>query len=232
MRIGILEDDASLARELLELFGSQGHRGYVHRSGESLLGFLARETVDILLLDWNVRGMSPCDIIRRIRDESPSHPPIVALTPPTAEQDIIAALKCGADGYAGKPLQPAILLARIEALYRRWYPKAPRPPLDHYGNYEFDMESETVVVQGRPVSLTSKEFALGLLLFRNQNRDLSRSYIFETIWGSNPELQTRTVDSHISKVRAKLDLRGRNGFRLVPVYGFGYRLNTVDVQPV
>jgi DNA-binding response OmpR family regulator len=227
MRIGILEDDASLARELSELLGAAGHHCYFHQWGESLLGFLSRETVDVLLLDWNVSGTHTGDVIRRVREENPFQPPIVVFVTRIAEQDIIAALRCGADGYALKPLQPAVLLARIEGLYERWYPKS-RTRIEHYGGYLFDTETETVAIHGSPVPMTSKEFALSLMFFRNQNRTLSRSYIFEALWAGNPELQTRTVDSHVSKVRSKLDLRGAEGFHLVPVYGFGYRLKTTQ----
>lgn len=227
MRIGILEDDPTLARELLELFGDRGHNCYLHHSGKSLLGFISRETVDVLLLDWTVQGMPAIDVVRRIRHDYPLYPPIVVLTPFAAEHEIIAALKSGVDGYGLKPLQPAVLLARIEALYERWYSAGPRSRIEEYGHYRFDTESETVAVRGTEIPLTSKEFALGLLLFRNRNRMLSRAYILDAVWGGNPEMQTRTVDSHVSKVRAKLDLRGENGFRLVPIYGSGYRLNTV-----
>lgn len=227
MRIGILEDDASLAQELVELLGGSGHQCNLHSSGENLLSFLSYETVDVLLLDWTAGGTPTSEIIRRVREENPVQPPIIVLTTRTAEQDIVAALRCGADGYALKPLQRAVLLARIEGLYERWYPKPSGPRIERYGDYAFDIETETVAIHGAPALLTSKEFALSLLLFRNQGRTLSRSYIFEALWGSRPELQTRTVDSHIAKIRAKLELRGEGGFRLVPVYGFGYRLNTV-----
>ena len=227
MRIGILEDDASLARELIELLSSPGHQCYLHGSGESLLGFLAHETVEVLLLDWTAAGTPTPEVIRRVREDNPIQPPIIVLTTRTAEQDIIAALRCGADGYALKPLQHAVLLARIEALYERWYPKPSGPRIERYGDYSFDTATETASVRGVPAPLTSKEFALSLLLFRNQDRTLSRSYVFEALWGGKQELQTRTVDSHISKIRIKLGLRGESGFRLVPIYGFGYRLNTV-----
>jgi DNA-binding response OmpR family regulator len=227
MRIGIVEDDASLAQELLELLTGKSHRCYIHRSGESLISFLSHETVDVLILDWNVRGTPAGDVVRRIRSEIPGHPPILILTAGSAEQDIIEALRAGVDGYGAKPLQPAVLLARIEALYERWHPKATRARVERYGDYEFDTASEKVVLRGASIQLTSKEFAIALMLFRNQGRTLSRSYIFESLWGSNPEMRTRTVDSHVSKVRTKLDLRSTRGFRLLPVYGLGYRLECI-----
>lgn len=110
---------------------------------------------------------------------------------------------------------------------RRVYPEPTSTEPERYGDYVFDMRMETASAGGKPVQLTAKEFALALMLFRNLNRTLSRSYIFEALWGANPDLQTRTLDAHISKVRTKLQLRACNGFRLVPVYGYGYRLEAM-----
>lgn len=228
MRVGILEDDPTLARELQELLTREGHKSYMHRSAESLIAFLSHETVDVLLLDWNTEGTQGAELIRRIREENSHYPPIVVLNALGADQDIIAAFRAGTDGYVHKPVQPALLLARIDALYERWYRQGPVSRIERHGDYAFDTASETVIRDDSTVRLTSKEFALALLFFRNQNRTLSRTYIFEALWGSSPEMQTRTVDSHISKLRAKLKLRGEHGFRLVPVYGFGYRLDAID----
>ena len=227
MRIGILEDDASLADELVEVISREGHRCFLHRSAESLMAFISHETVDLLLLDWDVQHGAASEVIRRVRDDRSRHIPVVILTSPSAEQDLITGLRAGADGYAAKPLRPALLLARIESLYDRWFPKPPVGRLERYGKYEFDAGSREVVARGTSIKLTSKEFAVALMLFRNQERALSRSYIFEAVWGSNLKTQTRTVDSHVSKLRTKLGLQGGNGFRLVPVYGFGYRLDVM-----
>ncbi|WP_129794524.1 response regulator transcription factor [Sphingosinicella sp. CPCC 101087] len=227
MRIGILEDDPALADQLQKLLSTAGHSSFVFHSGQKLIGFLSRETVDILLLDWNVPDVSGLDVIRWSRQHVTRHPPIVVLTSRTAEEDIVAALKAGADDYVIKPVQPAVLLARIEALCRRVYPEPPSTGPEKFGEYAFDTRTETATVRDSPIQLTAKEFALALMLFRNLNRTLSRSYIFEALWGSNPDLQTRTLDAHISKVRTKLGLRASNGFRLVPVYAYGYRLEAI-----
>jgi DNA-binding response OmpR family regulator len=227
IRIAILEDDPALAKELLDLFTSRGHSCYLRRSVEAISAFLSRETVDVLLLDLHVQGAPVVDLIRQVREGAPRHPPIVVLSNFSAEQDIIAALRAGADGYAMKPLQPDVLLARIEGLYERWYTTTHRSHVERYGAYEFHTASRKVMMCGTSIELTSKEFALALMLFRNQDRTLSRSLIFESLWGSNVEMQTRTVDSHVSKVRTKLDLKGAHGFRLLPVYGTGYRLDNL-----
>jgi DNA-binding response OmpR family regulator len=146
----------------------------------------------------------------------------------SAEEDIVAGLSAGADDYVVKPVAPAVLLARVNALARRAYPPPPPDGIETFGDYLFDMRNETVELVGQQIMLTAKEFALALLLFRNIHRPLSRAYIFEALWGGNPDLSTRTLDAHISNVRTKLNLRPGNGYKLVPIYAYGYRLETHD----
>lgn len=227
MRIGILEDDSALADQLKTLLTTAGHNCFMFGNGQKLIGFLSRETVDVLLLDWNVPDVPGLEVIRWSRQNITRHPLILVLTSRTAEEDIVTALRAGADEYVVKPIQPAALIARIDALCRRVYPDPPSTEPERFGGYVFDTRMEIASAGGRPVHFTAKEFALALMLFRNLNRTMSRSYIFEALWGANPDLQTRTLDAHISKVRSKLGLRADNGFRLVPVYGYGYRLESM-----
>src|SRR5690606_3809743 len=102
-----------------------------------------------------------------------------------------------------------------------------RPRTEQFGDFVFDARTETVHVRGEPIQLTAKEFALGLTFFRNVNRTLSRSYLLETFWGRSPNLETRTIDAHISKLRKKLGLHACNSYRLLAIYGRGYRLESI-----
>jgi len=120
-----------------------------------------------------------------------------------------------------------VLSARIEALLRRSYGDQSERPIETFGSYVFDRQAGTVMVDGEPVVTTSKEFSLALLLFRNLNRALSRSHIMESVWGHSPDLVTRTLDAHISKIRVGLSLRPERGWRLSSVYSFGYRLEQI-----
>lgn len=230
MRIGILEDDSALADQLQKLLARAGHNCFMFGNGQKLIGFLARETLDILLLDWNVPDASGLDVICWAQQHLTQHPLTLVLTGRAAEEDIVTALKAGADEYLVKPIQPAALIARIEALCRRVYPEPPSTGPERFGDYAFDTRTGLASARGEPVQLTAKEFALALMLFRNLNRTLSRSYIFEALWGGNPDLQTRTLDAHISKVRTKLRLRANNGFMLVPIYAYGYRLEPMGPE--
>lgn len=231
MRVGILEDDAALAAQLKAVMGRAGHRSFVFDSGQKLLTFLKHETLDLLLLDWMLPDVSGLAVIRWLKENEDSRAPILMVTCRSSEEDIITALKEGADDYITKPIQPGILIARIEAVCRRARPEPTGDVIETYGDYSFDPRIGLTTLRGNPVQLAAKEFALALMLFRNMHRTLSRSYIFEALWGHSPDMQTRTLDAHMSRVRAKLQLRPENGLKLIPVYAHGYRLETVEAEP-
>ncbi len=155
-------------------------------------------------------------------------PPVIMLTNRTAKRDISDALNAGADDYITKPEDPMIITARINALIRRSAGSGAFETKAVYGIYEFNRIEQTVTVAGRTVAMTAKEFELADLFFRNRDRTLSRNYIMETIWSTTAALATRTLDMHISRVRSKLELRPDNGFRIFTVFGYGYRLESID----
>lgn len=227
MRIAILEDDLALASFVERALVPRGHHCDLFSDGQALLRALRRDTYDLLILDWNVPGLSGIEALQWMKTSLASAPPTIMLTSRSAEEDIVAGLSAGADDYVIKPVTAAVLMARVEALARRAYP-TPSTIVETYGPYSFDTRAETALLRGEPVALTAKEFALALLLFRNLHRALSRAYIFEALWGRNPDLPTRTLDAHISNVRTKLNLRPGNGFKLAPIYAYGYRLEALS----
>jgi DNA-binding response OmpR family regulator len=224
MRAAILEDDPAVASELAKVLASAGHSFFSFDAGQQLIKFLRVETVDLLLLDWNVPGTSGLEVVRWVKEAIEAPPAILMITVRSIEEDVLTAFQAGVDDYVTKPNQPAVLLARVEAVLRRATHEPLRTGIERFGAYELDLGLTEIRAFGEVVPVTPKEFSLALLLFRNINRSLSRSYILESVWGRNPDLQTRTVDTHVSKVRAKLKLRAEHGFRLVPLYGYGYRL--------
>lgn len=224
MRIGILDDDPALATYVDTILTAEGHTCLAFHSGRKLINMLHHETFDLLVLDWNVPDLSGFAILNWIRNHLEKPPPVLLLTSRSSEEDIVEGLRAGADDYVIKPVQAAVLAARVEAISRRAYPPAPARAIERFGDYVFDIGEENIRHCDVPIAMTSKEFHLALLLFRNQHRALSRAYIFEALWGRNPDLPTRTLDSHISKVRTKLNLRAERGYKLVPVYAYGYRL--------
>ncbi|PNU02251.1 response regulator transcription factor [Novosphingobium guangzhouense] len=226
MRIAILEDDVALAGLVEMALVDAGHTCEVFGEGQFLVRALHRSTYDVLILDWNVPGLTGLEVISWIKANLDVAPPSLMLTSRSAEEDIVAGLTAGADDYVIKPVAPAVLKARVNALARRAYPTA-LSGFEQYGRYRFDTRAETVELSGEGIALTAKEFALALLLFRNMHRALARAYIFEAVWGRNPNLPTRTLDVHISNVRTKLNLRPDNGVKLVPIYSYGYRLEAL-----
>ena len=223
MKVARLDDDAAVLDTVTALLTPTGFTCAPFDNGRQLVRALHRETFDLFVLDWNLPDMSGVSVLEWIRNQIGTQPPVLLLTNRVSDEDIVAGLRAGADDFVTKPFQPQILLARVEALARRSTVNLSRTT-ETFGPYEFELTSKTLKASGETLKLTPKEFSLALLLFRNLNRAVSRAYIFETIWGIDPDLSTRTLDIHISKIRAKLGLRPETGFRLTPVYGYGYRL--------
>ena len=140
------------------------------------------------------------------------------------------ALELGADDFLAKPARERETLARVSALARRALPGEPVETVFEFEPYTFDTKSREVSTRDGVVSFTQKEFELALFLFRNAGRLLSRGHILETVWSTRPDLNTRTIDTHVSRVRSKLKLSPANGWRLSSVYQHGYRLERVDGQ--
>ena len=228
MRIAIVDDDPAFAQFLHTLMTEAGHQVVVSNNGGQFLRVARNETFDLILLDWNLPGMSGIDIIHAMRGELGADVPIILLTLRSEANDIVAGLEAGADDYVPKPVDGRVLTARIEALMRRRGSARTAETHQLLGSYSFDLAQEQVSRDAHTVQLTSKEFQLALALFRNMSRPLSRAYLLETIWNRSPEVQTRTLDSHVARLRSKMNLRPQNGYRLSPIYSYGYRLETIE----
>ena len=228
MRIAIADDDAVTRAFLCELLAREGFRFAEFSNGRELLTALQRDTFDLLLLDLNMPKMDGLEVLGAAKSDLPHCPPVIILTNRADKGDIVRGLEAGADDYIVKPESADIILARIRAVTRR-HGKAPEPSrLEQIGPYGFDYLENVVTFGGRQVTLTAKEMALARLFFQNAHRALSRAYILETIWNSVADLPTRTLDMHVSRIRSKLNLRPGNGYRLLTIFGYGYRLDTFE----
>jgi two-component system, OmpR family, response regulator RegX3 len=158
--------------------------------------------------------------------------PVLFTTGRDREEDIVHALKAGADDYLVKPLRRMEFLARVEALLRRSRAlgREAEEPFEA-GEFRIDPLGRTLQRGGEVIELTQKEFEMAALLFRNIGRLLSRSYLLDTVWGISADVSTRTVDTHASQLRSKLGLYPEQGWRLSAVYQHGYRLERVASQP-
>lgn len=229
MRIAVVEDEPVLASTLAAMLAEARHESIICHQGHRFLALLRKETCDLILLDWNLPDMSGLAVIEALKRTYDRYPPVLVYSGRSDERDMVTALRAGADDFVTKPATTDVLLARIESLARRAYPAARQDALLSFGSFVFDQRLETVCRNGQPVELTPKEYALALLLFQKMPRSLSRAYLIDSVWGQARGLESRTLDSHISRIRVKLGLEASNGFRLVTLYGQGYRLVATTV---
>ena len=228
MRIALLEDEQDQADLVCAWLKAAGHSCHVYSLGKDLVREVQRETFDLFLLDWEVPGMSGTEVLAWIRANVDEPVPVLFVTARQREEDIVHALSSGADDYMVKPLGKLELLARIDALARRMRP-SPNQGEDvlEFGRLSVDCRNRQVKVDGAEVPMTQKDYELAVFLLRNIGRLLSRGYILEAVWGQSAEINTRTVDTHVSRIRGKLQLTPENGWRLLAVYQHGYRLERV-----
>ncbi|HEY1995804.1 response regulator transcription factor [Paraburkholderia sp.] len=228
MRIAVLDDDAAQADLVCQTLSAAGHICHAYAEGRALVHQLRRQTFDLLVLDWNVPDMSGEEVLRWVRESLSARLPVLFMTNRSRESDITSLLTTGADDYVVKPVSAGVLLARVAALLRRAYQLNATALKEVFGEYEFDLSARHVVVRGTAIAVTAKEFDLALLLFQHLSRPLSRAHILDVIWKRASEIPSRTMDTHISMLRAKLGLRPENGYRLTPIYGYGYRLERIE----
>ncbi|TAK91600.1 MAG: response regulator transcription factor [Burkholderiaceae bacterium] len=230
MRIAILDDDKTQLALVSTCLISAGHHCHTFTQGKELLHHLRRESFDLLVLDWQVPDLSGLEVLEWVRKNvAVAVPvPVLFMTGRASESDIVDALAAGADDYMVKPIRRAELVARVNALLRRAYPNLQPAEVLRFKQHTFDPHTCEATLDGHPVEMTRKEFDLAVLLFHNIGRALSRSHIMEAVWGRDPNVPSRSMDTHISRVRSKLDLRPNRGYRLSPVYSYGYRLEQFD----
>jgi DNA-binding response OmpR family regulator len=224
MRIAVLDNDRSQADLICQVLTSAGHVCQSFDSGKEMLAHLRKDSFDMLILDWQVADLNGAEVLRRAKEKMSSTTPMMFLTNSSAEDDIVAGIAAGADDYMIKPLRRGELVARVQALLRRAYPTQNGAEQLQFGPYIFETRPGRLLMDGVVIEVTHKEFYLALLFFRNIGRPLSRAYIHEAVWIRETAVPSRTMDTHVSRVRNKLQLRPENGFRLVPVYSYGYRL--------
>ena len=227
MRVAIVEDDVVQGDTLEQWFTDQGSDVHLFRGSRDFVRMAGRESFDLALVDWMLPEMTGHEVLRWLREDRGNDMPVIFITARDAEEDIVEALNAGADDYLVKPVRKLELMSRIEAVMRRARPHARSQKIE-IAQYCFELQSKRVTMAGEPVELTDKEFELAVFLFRNLGRLLSRGHMLEAVWGQTANLATRTVDTHVSRVRSKLNLRPDNGFRLVPTYNFGYRLERLS----
>ena len=224
MRIAIIDDDVALSSSITSALARNGWACRTHADGRSFVATLHRESYDAYIVDWGLPDMSGLDVLRAIRTRVPVTVPVLFLTARDTELDVIEALEAGADDFVVKPARIGELQARLRALWRRNSRFPDTPDTYEYDRFRFELKLQRAWVDGASVDLTQKEFLLALLLLRNLGKPLSRGHIREVVWGRDSEIPSRTMDTHVSRVRTKLGLRPERHYLLAPVYSYGYRL--------
>lgn len=226
MHIAILEDDGD-QRALLALWLDGGqHTSCSFGTTADFIEGIKKERFDLLLIDWMLPDGTGADVLQWVRQNLGWDMPVVVVTARDDEATVVSALRVGADDYLVKPPKPMELLARLEAVARRVKPGG--LPVLRLGSFEVDVPRHRLSLDGNPVNLTQKEFDLSVYLFQNPGKLLSRDHLLNKIWGINTDVDTRTVDTHVSRLRKKLTLDGSKGWKLTPIYGYGYRFDRVD----
>jgi DNA-binding response OmpR family regulator len=223
MLIGVLEDNVSQLELVSCWLKLGGHRVRPFTQGEHLIASLTYERLDALMLDWMVDDASGLDVLRRVRAVSASLP-VLFCTARNREEDIVQALREGADDFLAKPIRCPELLARIDSITRQARQRMLVSDLVHIEEFQLDYGDRTLKRDGQPIELSAKEFELAVLFLRNIGRALSREYISAAVFaGLSPK--SRSLDTHVGRLRLKLALHQRNGWALAAVYSKGYRLD-------
>ncbi|MEO6410974.1 MAG: response regulator transcription factor [Pedococcus sp.] len=224
-RILVVEDEISFSDPLSYLLRKEGYEVAVAETGPEALEDFDRSGADLVLLDLMLPGLSGTEVCRAIR--SRSNVPVIMLTAKDSEIDKVVGLEIGADDYVTKPYSSRELLARIKAVLRRLAePEDLLPATIEAGPVRMDVERHIVTVSGEPTQLPLKEFELLEMLLRNTGRVLTRMQLIDRVWGSDYVGDTKTLDVHVKRLRAKIEPDPADPRHIVTVRGLGYKFET------
>lgn len=229
MHIASLEDDAVQGQLLQNTLQTNGYQCTLYTAGRDLINDLPRcKPYDLILLDWEVPDISGLDVLHWIRSNNGYTVPVMFITSRTSETDLVTGLRAGADDYMVKPIRAGELLARVGALLRRSNVSVVNEQNPFKcAVYDIDPTAGTISVNGAVIELAPKEYDLALLFFRNPGRLFSRDVLSNSVWNRDIPATSRTLDTHLSNIRRKLQLTPDNGVRLHASYALGYRLELI-----
>ncbi len=223
-RLLVIEDEPSQVELLRYNLTKQGFDVRVAMDGEEGVDAAREDPPDLILLDWMLPNLSGIEVCRQLRrDRATREVPIIMLTARSEERDKVRGLDVGADDYVTKPYSVKELIARVRAALRRPAARVADSKLVN-GKIEIDLEKHTVKVAGKDISLSPTEFRLLVTLMQSPGRVFSRDQLLDMVWGITADVDTRTVDVHVGRLRRVLDSADGEGL-IRTIRGFGYALS-------
>ncbi len=222
-RVLVVDDEPTIGEVVLRYLERAGYEARVAATGKDALSSAAARSPDVVVLDLMLPDLDGLEVMRRLRREGRERTAIILLTARGEESDRITGLRLGADDYVVKPFSPAELIARVEAVLRRLEPSGEREQPLRFDGLEIDPEGRRVVLEGRPVELTPREFELLLFLARHPGSAFTREQLMSRVWQFSFYIDTSTVTVHIRRLRAKLELDPTRPRFIETVWGVGYR---------
>ena len=222
-RVLVVEDEESFSDALSFMLRREGYEVGIATDGTEALAEFDRHGADLVLLDLMLPGISGTEVCRTLRQRSSV--PIIMVTAKDGEVDKVVGLELGADDYVTKPFSSRELVARIRAVLRRkGEPEDLLPSVIEVGPIRVDVDRHVVVVRGETVAMPLKEFDLLEILMRNAGRVLTRSQLIDRVWGSDYVGDTKTLDVHVKRLRAKIEEDPSSPVILQTVRGLGYKV--------
>ena len=221
-RVLVVEDNANLAFAVTTALQSEGFDVAVASTGPDAVARARARDADLIILDLMLPGFDGYRVIRTLREDDITTP-ILVLTARGEEADKVRGLRLGADDYVTKPFGAMELLARVDALLRRSRLSVPAPVLDRFGDVQVNRAARTVKRHGDAVALTPKEFDLLIALMDRAGTVVPRADLLSVVWGYQQDVSTRTVDLHVSELRAKLEPNPARPVHIITVRKSGYR---------
>ena len=221
-RVLVVEDEDSFSDALSFMLRREGYEVFVASDGNAAVSEFDKHGADLVLLDLMLPGISGTEVCRIIRGKSSV--PIIMLTAKDGEVDKVVGLELGADDYVTKPFSSRELLARVRAVLRRLGDSEELlPPTIEAGSVRIDIERHVVSVRGENITMPLKEFDLLEFLVRNSGRVLTRNQLIDRVWGADYVGDTKTLDVHIKRLRAKIEIDPSSPLHINTVRGLGYK---------
>ena len=224
----VVDDEPDIVALVAYHLAKAGYRVSTAAAGPDALAIARRERPALIVLDLMLPGMSGFEVLEQLRkDEATKHIAVLMLTARKEEPERIRGLSLGADDYLTKPFSPPELVLRVRAILRRVGAAPEAGDVLHAGPVRIDRAAHKVTVDGHEVELTPTEFKLLLTLAERRGRVQARKLLLETVWEAAPDIQTRTVDMHVQRLRMKLRSAGS---LIETVRGFGYRMKATQAR--